>query len=199
MSSLTSKITELPEGKSWIEELTLPEDLLCSEKDFTELLAMKPSERGKVIVFNKEYDVPRWQQSFGQDYFFSGIDHKASEITHPYLLKLLSFVQKHSGKNYQQMLINWYMNGSEYISAHSDSEKQLVKNSSIYSFSFGATRDFVITSKSDKDYRLIIPLKNNTLIIMGGETQKYYKHGVPKRLKVKDPRINVTMRLYTTE
>ena len=93
------------------------------------------------------------------------------------------------------MIINWYLDGNNHISAHSDDETQLVPKSSIYSFSFGATRDFVITSKKE-DYRLALPLEHNACIIMGGEMQTYYKHAVPKRLKVKEPRINVTMRLY---
>ena len=185
----------LPEGNSWIENVVLPDNIKCDEKTFEELLSLKPQERGKVVVFGKEFDVPRWQKSFGQDYFFSGLNHKAEKIEHPFLIKLLEFVNKHSGKEYKQMMINWYLEGTEYISPHSDDEKQLVENSTIYSFSFGATRDFVITSKKT-DFRQVIPLENNTLILMGGEMQKYYKHGVPKRLKVKYPRINITLRLY---
>ena len=40
-------------------------------------------------------------------------------------------------------------------------------------------------------------MPNNSLIIMGGEMQKYYKHSVPKRSvkKVAKTRINMTMRL----
>jgi len=192
----SSKKIKLPEGDSWIENINLPESLFCTEKIFSELLALKPKERGKVVVFGKEFDVPRWQKAFGSDYYFSGMNHESEPVTHPFLLSLIEFVQKHSGKPYKAMLINWYLTGKEYISEHSDNENQLVKNSSIYSFSFGAKRDFVIKSKKDKKYRIVIPLDNNSVIIMGGEMQKYYKHGVPKRLKVTKPRINVTMRLY---
>lgn len=94
------------------------------------------------------------------------------------------------------MVINWYMDGTNHIGAHADDENQLVPDSSIYSFSFGATRDFVVTSKRDKTFKLVLPLEHNACIVMGGSMQKYYKHAVPKRLRVKEPRINVTMRLY---
>lgn len=188
--------TELPEGKSWIKQFSLPDDIKCSPKTFDELLSLKPADRGKVIVYGKEFDVPRWQKSFGRDYYFSGVNHKADSIEHPYLKKLLNYVNEHSGKVYQGMLINWYMNGEEYIGFHSDDESQLVRGSDIYSFSFGETRDFVIKSKRNKEFKLSLPLENNTIIIMGGEIQKYYLHGVPKRLKVSEPRINITMRLY---
>jgi alkylated DNA repair dioxygenase AlkB len=191
----TDNKIKLSEGESWFEYIDVSNEINCDEKIFKELLDLKPKERGKVIVFGKEFDVPRWQQSFGQDYYFSGLNHRAVTIEHPFLIKILEFVKKHSGQEYKQMLINWYLDGNEYISPHSDDEKQLVENSTIYSFSFGSTRDFVITSKKS-NFRQVIPLEHNTLILMGGEMQKYYKHAVPKRLKVKEPRINITLRLY---
>lgn len=193
---ITSEIILLPEGHSWIEFGAIPDDLRCSEEKFQQLLDLKPSTRGKVVLFNKEIDVPRWQQSFGTDYWFSGLNHNAEKITNQYMKDLLQFVQSHSGEPYEQILVNWYLDGREYIGAHSDDESQLVKNSAIYSFSFGSKRDFIITSKKDKNFRLAIPLKNNDIIIMGGEMQKYYKHSVPKRLRITEPRINITMRLY---
>lgn len=100
-------------------------------------------------------------------------------------------------KEYQQLLINWYQDGDHYIGPHSDDESQLVKNSAIYSFSFGQTRDFVIKSK-ELDYKMVLELTNNSLIIMGGEIQKYYTHQVPKRSIKKCPnrRINITSRLF---
>jgi alkylated DNA repair dioxygenase AlkB len=185
------------ENNSWIEMFQLSDDIAATEADFKELLSMKPKERGKVIVFGKEFDVPRWQKSFGESYRFSGLEHKAGKIeSGTYLERLLNWVRKTTNLNYSQALINWYINGTEYIGSHSDDMSQLVANSSILSFSFGATRDFVIKSKTDKKFRLCIPLKNNTCVVMGGQMQKHYKHEVPKRLKVKEPRINITFRLY---
>ena len=34
-----------------------------------------------------------------------------------------------------------------------------------------------------------------SLLLMAGETQEYWKHGLPKMLRVKAPRINITFRL----
>lgn len=141
----------LPEGHSWIETIELPTELMCTDDIFQSLMDLRPSTRGKIVIFGKEIDVPRWQQSFGEDYWFSGMNHKAEKITSPYLQKLLEFVQKNSGKNYRQILVNWYMDGKEYIGAHSDDESQLVKSSSIYSFSFGAERDLLLSLKRIKN------------------------------------------------
>lgn len=190
-------VTELY-GNSWVMQFSLPNELQCSPQTFSELLQLRPNERGQVMVYGQKKTVPRWQQSYGRDYWFAGLNHTSLPIEHPYLQRLLSFVQQHSGQPYQQILVNWYMNGNEYISEHSDNESQLVSGSSIYSFSFGATRDFVVKSKSKTWFpdRYVFSLSHDTVMIMGGNMQQYYKHGVPKRLRVHEPRINITMRLY---
>lgn len=187
---------KLPEGNSWIIKYKLPAELKCNDTIFKELIDMKPTIKSKVIVFGKEYDIPRWQQSYGKDYKFSGVTHKGIELKNDYIKKLLEFVNNDSKYIYTEILVNWYMNGTEYISDHSDDERELEKNSVIYSITFGATRDFVIVSKKDKKYKLVIPLEHNDVVLMGGEMQKYYKHGVPKRLKVKEPRVNITFRRH---
>lgn len=176
---------------------SLPDDIACTDEIFNRLLSRRPQEHGKVRVFDKEYNVPRYIMNYGMDYFFSGLSHKSDDDMDEYLARLLSWVCKHSGKEYNQMLVNWYMDGRDHIGPHSDDERQLVPDSDIYSFSFGATRDFVVKGKYN-DHRSVYEMKNNTLIIMRGCMQKFYKHSVPKRLKVKEPRINVTMRLFAT-
>jgi alkylated DNA repair dioxygenase AlkB len=190
-----SDIIHLQEGNSWVEIRTLPEELKCDQSTFQELLDLRPAERGKVIVFGKEYDVPRTQQSYNRDYSFSGLTHKATPLPSNYLTKLKEWVSTQNTYNYEQVLINWYLNGEEYIGPHSDDEKELVAGAPIYSFSFGATRDFVIKSKKTTE-RYVIPMDHGSVIIMCGAMQKYYKHSVPKRLKVKEPRINVTVRAF---
>lgn len=181
---------------------TIPDEISVSKELFEELWAIHPRERGNGIIMGNLIEFPRWQESFGQAYYFTGKAHAARSLsTHPFIEKILKWICHHSGENYKQVLINWYSNGNDYIGLHSDSEKQLVKNSSIYSFSFGQKRDFVIkaTSKSiDPEYRLVFPLEDNSLVIMCGEMQKYYKHSVPKRAlsKTPDRRINITMRLF---
>lgn len=191
------KWMELPEGDSRVDIYDIiPENIQVSNTLFKELWNLHPKERSTIKIFGKVMKVPRYQESYGQDYFYSGKNHKAREITHPYLKKLMKWICKDSGKKYQQLLINWYENGQHYIGAHSDDEKQLVKNSAIYSFSFGNARDFVIQSrKGISVYRKVIQMENNTLLIMKGEMQSYYKHSVPKRANTKR-RINITFRLF---
>lgn len=187
----------LPIGSGKITQLSSLGDLTVDEEMFESLWCLHPVDRGTGYIFGKKVEFPRWQQSFGQSYYFTGMTHKAREIEHPYLIKLLHYVNIHSSQKYNQILINWYQDGNDYIGPHSDDESQLVYGSSIYSFSFGQERDFIVHSKEDK-YRQVVPMPNNSLIIMSGDIQKHYKHSVPKRTvkKCSKRRINITCRLF---
>lgn len=86
-----------------------------------------------------------------------------------------------------------YSDGTNYIGAHSDDESDLQENAFIVSVSFGATRDFVFTHKITKE-KVSMILKSGSVVLMGGDCQKNWKHEVPKRLKIKEPRINLIFR-----
>lgn len=187
---------ELPEGNSYIIFYeSIPKNIRVNKQLFDELWNLHPEQVGQIKIMGKIINTPRYQQSYGKDYYFTGMVHKSLPISHEYIYKLLDFIKTHSGKEYNQVLINWYEDGRHYIGKHSDDEKQLVPNSDIYSFSFGQERDFVINSKQT-DYKKTISLPNNSLVIMCGEMQKYYYHSVPKRENLKGRRINITFRLF---
>lgn len=126
---------------------------------------LKPREKGQIVSNGKVLERPHWQRTFGKDYAFSNLKQKADPIEHEFLIKLVNWVNQHSGKVYQGIVINWYMDGKEYIGPHSDNEYELVPDSPIYSFSFGAPRDFVVESK-DRIERYMFPLKHNTVLLM---------------------------------
>lgn len=190
-------ILELNDKTSWIEQIKLDKELWVDQDLFEELFALHPKERGEGVIFGQHVEFPRWQVSYGEDYYFTGQIHIGQPLTHPYLIKLLKYVQEHSKKPYKQVLVNWYQDGNDYIGPHSDDERQLVRGSAIYSFSFGQERDFVVKAKESKE-RHVIPMPNNSLIIMSGDIQRNYKHSVPKRAIKVCPgrRINITFRLF---
>lgn len=195
-----STTTTLKEGKSWFIRASLPSEISLSKTGFEEIWNMKPKDRAATKIMGEIHRANRWNQSYGKSYKFSGIDHPALPIENPFMKSLLDFVRFHSGEKYNQILVNWYADGSDTIGFHSDDEKSMVKNSPIYSFSFGQGRDFVIKSiKGEEKYTLF--LENNSLVIMGGEMQSHYKHSVPKRALSKCPgrRINFTLRLFIDE
>ena len=108
------------------------------------------------------------------------------------LLPLLININKISKIELNSVLINLYRNGNDYISYHSDDEKQ-IDRSCIASLSFGATRDFVIKRIAYQE-SITYPLSDGDLIFMLGDFHDKFKHGIPKRKTVKQPRWNLTFR-----
>lgn len=193
----------------------LPSELQLNQTDFTRIWNLHPTEFGKVNVFGVK-NTPRWQQPYGKNYNFSKTDHPALPIEDPFFLKLMKYCEDHTATYmnrvpFNGLLVNWYQDGNHYIGAHSDSESDLVAGSPIYSFSYGQERDFIIRPKvvddewiafrnhnKLKEDRIVLALPGNSLVIMGGQMQTYYKHEVPKRAlsTAPNPRINITIRHF---
>jgi len=183
---------------SWIKYSHLPEELCLSPSDTDVLWKTQPDERAKVKIFSKEMQIPRKQQAYGKPYKFSGVLHESVHIPlmiQKYIDYANELEEDASNGVFNMALLNWYESGTEYIGYHSDDEAQMVKGSNIYCFSFGATRDFLLKNKDTKEV-MKIALENNTLVIMGGDCQKTHKHSIPKRLKIKDYRISITLRKF---
>jgi len=155
---------------------------------------LHPLEYPKIKMFKKEINTPRWFQNYGHVYNFSNINHSAlsiPEILQPYL----DYVNmREPDYDFNGILLNWYQDGSHYIGRHSDNEKELVKGAPVYCFSFGQERRFIIDRLPEEKYEYTLP--NNSLIIMGGECQKYYKHHIPKTKKECTSRISFTIRAF---
>lgn len=214
MADTKREFIELPHGDSYIERLVqIPEKIRVDDDQFYRIWNLHPEEKGEVMMFGKKVKTPRWQQSYGEAYDFSGMKHSALPLPGGYLTCLLGWVREDSGEKYNQILVNWYSDGSHYIGKHADDESQLVKDSAIYSFAYEEKintaehpkyrpREFVVESysplKNIPKYRRVFPMPNNSLLIMGGEMQKHYKHSVPKRALSTSPgkRINITFRLF---
>lgn len=99
---------------------------------------------------------------------------------------------------FNSVQLNRYDNPKHALGFHADNEPDLVKGEAIASVSFGATRDFVILDRGDPDNRRwTVPLGDGAFMVMGGNMQNRYLHGVPAS-KMGDAgglRINLTFRV----
>ena len=85
-------------------------------------------------------------------------------------------------------LINKYTNGDDFIAPHRDTPASFGDAPTIVNVSFGATRKIVFKrihqdlkpDKHNADKNFEITLKSGSIMIMGGETQKYFSHEIPK-------------------
>ena len=114
------------------------------------------------------------------------------------LLELKEIVEKKSGDSFNSCLLNLYHNGTEGIAWHSDAERDLKKNGTIGSLSFGAERKFSFKHKRTKE-SVSLNIHHGSLLIMKDETQTHWLHRLPPTKTVDKPRVNLTFRTIVNE
>ena len=92
---------------------------------------------------------------------------------------------------YNAVLCNLYRNGNDSVGLHADAEPEM--GPVIASVSLGAERLFRLEGKNGAVV-FAERLPHGSLFIMAGNTQKNFKHEVPKEPDVAFPRINLTFR-----
>jgi alkylated DNA repair dioxygenase AlkB len=92
---------------------------------------------------------------------------------------------------YNAVLCNLYRDGNDSVGLHADAEPEM--GPVIASVSLGAERLFRLKRKGGT-VAFWERLPHGSLFIMAGNTQKTFKHEVPKKLGVIQPRINLTFR-----
>lgn len=94
---------------------------------------------------------------------------------------------------FNHCMLNRYDDGSVYIGRHSDN----LENKVIVTISLGADRSWIMQRKprrnavkdGKEEVKKRWTLAGGSLLVMQGQTQKFYTHEIPKELKVKGPRI----------
>lgn len=164
-----------------------------------------PKEETRVKVFGKMYDAPRQVTAYGDPgikYEFSGSVINVTPWT-PEMLTLKSLVEKTCGYTFNYVLVNRYKDGKDTVGFHQDNEKDLIPDAPIASLSLGATRDFVLKhaqvhKRREGEFsslpKVVIPLVAGNLLVMNYPTNRDWYYSVPRRVSVKNPRINLTFR-----
>ncbi|HLN93999.1 MAG TPA: alpha-ketoglutarate-dependent dioxygenase AlkB, partial [Flavobacterium sp.] len=65
----------------------------------------------------------------------------------------------------------------------------------IASVSLGAERMFHMRHNQEPTQTLKLRLEHGSLLLMGGTTQHFWKHQIPKTARPTGPRINLTFRI----
>jgi alkylated DNA repair dioxygenase AlkB len=98
----------------------------------------------------------------------------------------------HSTGPFNSVLINRYRNGRDYIGWHRDDDYGLAEPT-IPGLTLGATRRFLLRHKQTKETVEYAPV-HGSLIVMRRHTNADWVHSVPKQLRVKEERLNLTFR-----
>lgn len=168
-----------------------------SDKIFNELLEKIDWQQDTIKYYGKEMPLPRltaWYGDKGTNYKYSGIGNEPLAWTKE-LLEIKKKIENICNFQFNSVLLNLYRNGKDAVSWHQDNEKELGKNPTIASLSFGATRKFQFRHKIRKDVgKFEIALVHGSLLIMKGTTQEFWQHQIPKTSKLVGQRINLTFR-----
>ena len=151
------------------------------------------------MMFGKRIITKRKAAWYGDQpfpYSYSKVTKVALAFT-PDLLILKEKAEVVSDETYNSCLLNLYHTGEEAMTWHSDDEKEIVPNSAIASFSFGAERKFSFRHKQTKHTTSLL-LEHGSLLVMKGETQTHWLHKLPPTKGVRSPRINLTFRNMKT-
>ena len=162
------------------------------------LIEETPWRQEDVKVWGKTFRQPRlvaWYGDPGRAYKYSGIALEplpwAGRIAQ--IKRRVEAVVDHT---FNSVLLNYYRDQNDSMGLHSDDEKELGPRPVIASVSVGAERAFIFKSKLDKDAKPIrLPLASGSLLLMRGDTQKNFKHGIAKETRPLGPRVNLTFRI----
>lgn len=166
-------------------------------------------DKAPVILYGIQRTEQRYKNFFSKDghsYAYSGVNNKS--VGWPPELQELAEVAVSiiplrkepdikDGINpleFNSAIVNYYPDGTHYIGAHRDRDAM---EGYIVSFSFGATRKFVIRT-NDKKIVETIALENGSAVVMMPGMQPSYVHEIAKDPKITAGRINVTLRSHAT-
>lgn len=166
-----------------------------ADKLFTHFERHIEWQEATIKLFGKCQKIPRLQAWYGDkeaSYTYSGLQMEPLPWT-PNLKVLKSKCESYCNTQFNSVLANLYRNGNDSMGFHADDEPELGEQPIIASVSLGEQRNFDLINKSTKQKQRIV-LEHGSLLIMQGETQKHWQHGINKSKRPHDPRINLTFR-----
>ena len=161
------------------------------------LLAEVKWRQESIRIYGKLMPQPRlvsWYGDLGKVYRYSGIRLSPLPWT-PVLEDLRHRVQDCTEKSFNSVFLNLYRDHNDSMGFHSDDERELGAQPVIASLTFGATRVFTLKHKSRPDQPSVkLALEAGSVLLMQGQTQRFWKHGITKQSQPCGPRINLTFR-----
>ena len=159
------------------------------------LLATLAWRQDHIKLYGKEVKIPRLQAWYGDAdalYQYSGLRMSPNPWTEA-LTRLKVLCEKRCGQSFNSVLANCYRDGQDSMGWHSDNEAELGAQPVIASVSLGQARNFDFRhNTSGEKYRQV--LGPGSLLLMAGDTQRHWQHGLAKTTKLLGPRVNLTFR-----
>ncbi len=167
-----------------------------------DLLAELPLRQETITVFGRSWPTPRLTSLHGDPglrYAWSGRIFEPEAWT-PSLARVRDRLAHELALPFNAVMANYYRDGADAMGAHADDEPELGPNAPhdvlIGSVSLGAPRNFVLKANDPGGPPpLTLALGHGDLLVMGGATQRDYKHAIPRTKRPVGPRLNLTFRI----
>ncbi len=179
---------------AYLRHLPLP---AAPEVLLARLLAEVPWCAEQIVLWGRRVAQPRLTAWYGdpqRDYRYAGLHLEPLPWT-PLLQQIRRVVEEAASTEFNSVLLNLYRNERDSVGLHSDDEPELGKRPVIASLSLGETRSLVLKHRFDPSLeRVRLPLESGSLLLMRGDTQHCWKHGIDKQRRACGPRVNLTFR-----
>ncbi|HRH79343.1 MAG TPA: alpha-ketoglutarate-dependent dioxygenase AlkB [Cellvibrionaceae bacterium] len=166
-----------------------------AETIVSQLITSVPWREEAIMLYGQRRMQPRliaWYGDPGARYTYSGVMHVPLPWL-PLLSALKNTVEGLCAQTFNSALVNYYRNERDSMGMHSDDERELGPQPLIASLSLGGPRTLIFKHKiSGERFKLLLP--GGSLLIMQGDTQHYWRHGINKEKSPCAPRINITFR-----
>ncbi len=148
-----------------------------------------------IRMFGKVHPIPRlhcWYADSNVFYEYSNINLKHNHWNE-LLLDIKASVEDIVEERFNGMLGNYYRNGEDYVSWHSDDEESLGERPTVACASFGVSRVLSFRNKASKE-KFSLSLDNRSLLVMLPPTQNDWEHQISKSKLINEERVSLTFR-----
>lgn len=156
----------------------------------SELLATTTFAADTRMMFGKRVAVPRETAGRGD---------RMTQPWTPLLQVIRHRIETLLDTEFDYVFVNNYRNGNDSVAWHGDHDGADRPGKIIGSLSLGATREFGLRPKAESGLRprtIAVDVSHGDLIVMRGETQRYWEHRVRKDPRVHERRLNLTFRQH---
>jgi alkylated DNA repair dioxygenase AlkB len=187
---------DLGEG-AWVtlERSFVPDHLVLMAR----LAESLPLRQETIVLFGRTVTMPRltsWHGDPGSSYAYSGrLFHPAPWTAE--LAALRDRLTALEGCPFNSVLVNHYRDGQDSMGEHADDEPELGPSAAdvrIASVSLGARRRFVLRHRRTREIHGF-DLGEGSVLVMGGTTQRHFRHHLPRTRVPVGPRMNLTFRV----
>ncbi len=188
---------DLPDGEGMLYRRAFPE-MDCGRL-FDVLRRETPWRQPIITLYGRAIASPRlsaWHGDPDAVYSYSGLRLEPAPWT-PTLRIVQKRVEMLAPSRFNSVLLNLYRDGQDSMGWHSDDEPELGRDPVIASVSFGTARRFLMQHKKRR-LRVELRLEDGDVLVLGGATQHYWRHHVPKTRQPTGARINLTFRMILT-